>query len=380
MSIFRNFEVLYKKDSKGNIRAWKLRVEGDEFTAEIQTETYTVNVPNHKKNIKPVLPNKANKAYPRAILLAETQHLKKLRLGYFMTIEEAKTKEAPKVCMLVKDMLPAEIQKMEFDDFPIFTELKLNGIRGTYHHDKGQILSRELKEFTKIPEIVKHCKDLCTKADINILDFEIYADGYKINDVVSMVKGDHPDKDKLRPWVFDMPEEGLSFVSRDANIQEMRRVHDPVGIKFVPRNLANNKEDVQAFYDLVINAGAEGIILRKLDGEYAWNNKTTRSNIIRKVKPVLSEEFKISTIYHETRVVKGEEIKLISFMCSTTSGQEFKVSPTSWGVEKRVELYKDWIDSKFTISSLPLLTIEFREYTKTGKPFHILDTVLRGYE
>lgn len=74
---------------------------------------------------------------------------------------------------------------------------------------------------------------------------------------------------------------------------------------------------------------------------------------------------------------------LIEFICEVTPGGErFKVAPTGWGIEKRNwYCYPGISEERMMMDGvadlLPLLSIDFREWTKTMKPFHVLSCYLR---
>jgi len=377
---------LYKKDSKGKIRFWEIQLVADMVTMDVLKQTTTGIVDESAKvNNKRIKDSKTAKAMPRAQKLCTTEFNKKLRLGYFETIELARTTEPPKAKMLVKDMLPSDIMKMDKEEFPIFMQEKLNGVAGTYHHDKGEILSRDLKVFDRIPHIVEACRVHCVENGLPILDFEIFAPGFKINEIVHLVKckvGSDDNKKLLKAWIFDLPSD-QKFSHRNHIMRDVSRsVQRYEGVSYLFTHMAKNREEVWNFYeDVTENDDGEGIILRTFDGLYKWNNKTTRDNRIRKVKPILSEEFKIIGVTYESRIVASETKQLIEFMCETHDGKhQFKVPPTSWGVEERVQVFHDFKAGVLKIKDLAPLTINFREWTSTMKPFHILDTILRDYE
>ena len=126
------------------------------------------------------------------------------------------------------------------------------------------------------------------------------------------------------------------------------------------------------------DAGAEGIVVRKADGEYKWNNKTTRDDTIYKVKPLLSAEFRIVDVQHERRVVNGTPEKLIQFTCEVDpGGDRFKVTPANFGVDLRIEMFAAYEQGMMGVKDYAPLSLTFREYTTKGKPFHIIESYLR---
>lgn len=393
--MIQGYKTLYKKSSKGTILFRTVTVEsgsnvGDDACQSTTTGSWVEGFgpTNPKVQEKIIKPTKSKTAFNRAVSLCDADHAKRIKLGYFESVEDAMNLEPTPKAMLVKDMHADDIEKMGDDEFPIYESIKLNGIRGTYHHDKEQILSRELNAFD-LPEMTQQCTEICTALKLKYLDFEIDAEGFPINEIVSMVRHN---RSKLKAYIFDVPSEKV-YTDR---LVDCQRVLDYCQgaeiyqgtldrIRVLSVNVAEDKYQVRAFYDKAVADKHEGIILRKPSGLYCWNNKTTRSDVIRKVKPILSHEFKIVGIEWDERKVSGNHVCLVEFICETTEGEQFKVAPTSWGIEKRNNwcpegISKNRMDAPGVADLLAPLSIDFREYTKTGKPFHILSCYLRDEE
>ena len=386
----KSWPTLYKKGAKGKITFRQVDLHEEHFFHAIQeTKTGTWDIEGKcpagvvSKQIKNHQSTSSKSAWDRASALIDSDQAKRMKLGAFGTPEEARDEVPLGKGMLVKDMSAELIEQMSDDEFPIFQSVKMNGLRGTYHHSLKQVLSRELNDLG-LHEIAHQCHQLCNVFSLDFLDFEIFAEGFLVGDIVSLVRHNDP---RLKAYLFDVPDDGTrEFSERLMGLAHILAYTKSKGdfdrIEVLSVDVAENKEQVRAFFDKAVANEQEGIILRKPKGLYHWNNKTTRCDDIRKVKPILSDEFKIVGIDWDEREVSGRKVKLIEFYCETDKGERFKIAPTGWGIEERHE----WAPEGYShermccdgaADLLPPLSIDFREYTKTGKPFHPLSCYLR---
>lgn len=363
---------LYKKDSKGKLRFWE--VQTSEEAGVMEQYTYTGLVGEKGKiSIKEIKDNKQGTAADRAPKLIETQYTKKLRSGgYFKSKREAREEKKPLVKMLAKDLNEDDIDTLPDSFFPCYGQIKLNGLAGTYHKDKMAIMSRDLKPFDKLNTLARMLHDL----GYDYLDFELKPkDDVLVSDVLSMVS--NGDK-RICAYIFDVPrEDDRPFSKRMEDVMKIKCENTSQRIFTVPTIRLNNTGEVKRFYLAACAAEEEGITLRPADASYKWNNKTTRGRNLIKVKPPEDAEFKIIEVICDEQIIEGTKQKLIKFICETDKGLPFKWSPTAWGHDRRIQMYQQFVDGDITVEGLPLASITFREYTKTGKPFHIMDGYLR---
>lgn len=367
---------LYKKDSKGRIRFWSVTLGGNNEIALQRTSTGICgNNEVVKTAEKEHKRNKSSNAMDSAQKKIQTQYNNKIKTGYFITIEEAETTDPPKMAMLASEMKEAEIMGLPDDFFPCYAQIKLNGIRGTYDDNKGKILSRELNPFNKLSDLAGELQELLLPTSHKFLDMELYAPGYAISDIVSMVR--HGDE-RICAYIFDVPSNLIQdYRLNDLLSLRLRSPNFSERIKFVNTYTIDSRERLLHFYHTVIDAGEEGMIIRKHNGIYKWNNKTTRGDELIKVKPPESAEFEIVEVLYDELIIEKVKRKLIKFVCKTDKGLTFKWSPTSWGHEKRISEYQEYTRGAFSEKTLPPASLEFREYTKRGLPFHIMDGYLR---
>jgi len=382
------FPALYKKDSKGKIRIYKIEIEGDAASAVANTTTGVYGVGKYKANEKAFGTNKMyDDAYKRAEDAMHTVWRKKIRSGYTEDKDKALTAESPRIAMLPKDVPCEQIAELPRDLFPLYVQPKLNGVRGTYHHKDKKIYTRNMKDYDKLTKMIAQLDLLCESMSLSYLDFEIYKHGLMINEIVSAVR--HGDE-TLKAFIFDVPHDNNNQAVRMKVLSEVsqcltERLRDFSLLTTVPARIAKQPREIQAMLNEVVNAGGEGIICRKKHDSYKWDNKNSRDMRCFKIKPILSDEFTIIGVGMEERKHEGKNWKLVRFTCVTKEGKPFDVSPTSWGMEKRETIWSifaklDADGKEKYVESLAPVTLEFREWTTNGKPFHILEVISRDYE
>jgi hypothetical protein len=363
------FEALYKKTSSGKINCWQ--VSCVDYGPVCHKNVSTGHILGKIKTSTKIIEKSSRLgAFDRACSLVQAEFNRKFdRHGYFRTVEEAKSQEVPRKCMLLKDLSLKDIGRLPNSYFPCYGQIKFNGIRGTYNLKDDCIYSRTLKTFDKLVSLKEELKGVCTRNNFSYLDFELYAGGKKINEIVSMVKNG---SEKIEAMVFDVPsDKPFNERLKDLNHAENPRVHR------VGTEVLGSREAIKDLYDYAERYGCEGIVIRKADGLYKWNNGTTRDDTIYKIKPLISAEFEIIACKSEVRVVDGNKEDLITFICKTGT-EVFTWTPANFGVKRRILMYKDYEkDPKGFVKKLPLASLEFREYTHTGKPFHIKSGYLR---
>jgi len=373
----KDFPILYKRNSKGDkILVYHICILERKDSALQITTTGDLSGGKDKVSEKVIKGNKNKGAFERAVALATTVCSKKVRLGYHESESAAASAETPRTAMLSATLAPEDIESMGQDEFPLYMSIKLNGLRGTYHQKKDKIMTRELKTYDKLIEIQTELVELSKLVGSDYLDFELYAPGYMINDQVSKVRnGD----DEVLAYIFDVPtEDAIPFSVRKETAYVIEKfLHKFPHIRVVQHFLAKCPADVKAFYDAAVLAKEEGIMLNTPTGLYCWNNKTSRGKELRKVKPLLSDEYEIVGIGAEKRIIDGYGVELIDFLCTTEGGEKFKVTPASMGVELRKELYTKFRQGTLTVEGLPKISLTFRERTAKGKPFHIRTSYLR---
>ncbi len=142
---------IYKLDSKGKVRV--LEIESTDGYLIQTSGLLDGKKVEHKKLCKPKNIGKVNETTPQyqADIEAGALILKKLREGYFETIEEAKTVKVI-LPMLAHDYFKKE-KKVQF---PCYAQPKLDGMRGL--GNMGKLISRANKEINTLKHIQNDLK------------------------------------------------------------------------------------------------------------------------------------------------------------------------------------------------------------------------------
>ena len=169
-------------------------------------------------------------------------------------------------------------------------EYKLDGLRIQAHIKKFEIRNSkfEIKLFSRGLEDVTHMyPDICEGLQKQI-KHECIVEGEMIaldkngkflsfqETVVRKRKydiGDMAKKVPLSIYLFDVLMIDGKNVMRETN-EERRNILESITplnsiVKIMPRTIANSTKDIEMFFEIAIRDGTEGIIAKKLDGEYA---------------------------------------------------------------------------------------------------------------
>ena len=171
--------------------------------------------------------------------------------------------------------------------YPLFSSEKLDGIRCLIKD--GVALSRTLKPIRN-----RYIQSLLGRPEFNGLDGELIVGDpnasdcmRKTNSGVMSFDGE-PD---FKYYVFDIwNRPGVSYT--EAYLALMAKNWGKAGlyIKLLNQYVCNNAADVEAYETSVLDAGYEGIILRRPDGAYKFGRSTAREGYLFKLKRYLQEE------------------------------------------------------------------------------------------
>jgi len=199
-----NYETLYKKDSKGKIRSYRLVVSRNtDGTATLFTFSgiHEGMVTKTTKDFKDTV-NKTG--YDKAITAANLKMTKKQESGYMKDLEECRTAEKP---YPKKPILLSRYEKFKSNiKYPCLVSPKLDGVRATWRD--GKLWTRGLKEHDA--HCLKHIvRELRFPHFPNrlMLDGELYAHGFALQDIVHATRTyDIKITPHINFYVFDMPD------------------------------------------------------------------------------------------------------------------------------------------------------------------------------
>ncbi len=238
---------------------------------------------------------------------------------------------------------------------------KLNGLCSTL--SSMDIRSRNDKPFARLSPIdflgPGHSPSLKY-----LLHGELYAHGYSLQDIVSMVKGSKCNDDLLF-YAFDyLTPESIGYLNRLTNLVEHCSNYPKVRIiQAVP---LYTFREARRFYEWCLDQEFEGAVYRNPNEIYQFGKKTWGSV---KLKPLLDEEY---MIVGDSADKYGRVIYTCAVDPEKPKGMSFNVVPK-------------WIDERRQGAEAfgnvgKLLTVEFFEYTDAGIPRHPVGLEVRDYE
>lgn len=277
----KEWPILYKYTSKGQVQQWQIVAEGNAFyTIEgIKDGKLTTSLPTVcvGKN-----PGRKNETTPeeQAAKEAAARFQKKLDKGYSAVLSSDKAYFEP---MLAKDF--KESKDVDFENCRVFVQPKLDGLRAI--NEKASLTSRNGKPFVAAPHL--HQEDVT-------LDGELYNHYFKdnFNKIVSLVKKTKPTQDDLEEsanlvqmWVYDFPGHEGPFSERYEKLKEWHSTQQEERFVLVPTFEVRSREEIDEYHAKFLSEGFEGTIVRLDLGPY--ENK--RSKQLLKYKDFKDEEF-----------------------------------------------------------------------------------------
>jgi len=257
---------LFKKDSKGKIRVWKISTTGDEII-----EQYGLIDGKHAESRKTATPKNVGRANEttgteQAVLQMNSKITEKLKEDYFRTQEEAENTTV--ILPMLAKSFDKEVKKVEY---PCFVQPKLDGMRALY--SKRSLTSRTGGKIETMDHIVNDIMD----STHQILDGELYAHEISFQENMKLIKkyrGEESESVKFHVYdlVSDEP-----FFTRYKRLAEIVEDYDTVEI--VPTYLINSKEELDHYHAKFLNDGYEGSIVRWGTAGYKLNGRS--SNLLK---------------------------------------------------------------------------------------------------
>lgn len=357
------FDTLYEKGQRGKTKIWNIEVSGTKAgPAEIKvsygTEGDKIRVTT-KEITKGKNLGKSNETtpYEQACLEAESTWKKKQDEGYVLKLKDLDD-------FVLLPMLAHKWAERKKDIvFPAAVQPKLDGVRSIA---TGQAhLSRGGKPFDSLG----HLDPWIKKLGLKNLDGEIYSHDYTFQEVVSFVKKLRPESKELEYWIFDLAIPKVSFAKRrEMLVDAFKNLKDQVTpLRLVPTFIVNSEKEIMEYHKQFVGAGFEGIMIRNLDSEYKFKD---RSKDLLKYKDFSDNEFEIVGGVSGLGTEKG----CVVFEVKDEKGNKFPVRPRGT-FDKRKEWLKnikDLIGKK--------LTVRYQGFTNDGLPRFPVGIGIRDYE
>jgi len=340
-------KTLYKKDSKGKERIWKIYTNG----AELIQEAGLLNgklVRNAKfctgKNI-----GRSNETTPAEQALSELESTWKSKKdeGYFETLAEVASTEV--ILPMLAKSYGDEKQKIVWDE-NVFIQPKLDGQRMLAHIKNGkvQLVSRDGKIISTLGHISKELSSI--KEDV-ILDGEAYSHGLNFQENMRLIKKYRPgETEQIKFNVYDAVSDKKFF---DRAYKAFKLIYGLTTCHIVDTISLNSEEDLIKRHSLYLSDGYEGSIIRHGQEGYKVNG---RSSNLLKYKDFQDIACKIiDVVPAEQRPEQGVPVL------------EFKGKTFQAGMKFSHKEREEWLKNKKNYIG-KTAEIRFFEYSEDGIP------------
>lgn len=277
--------------------------------------------------------------------------------GYVDSIDEA-AKGAFNQLGLAPPML-AQVYQGTTGNRPAWLQRKLNGLRCLITRQDGELIaySRRGKPLLAIHEIIQEVGSFLCEGDT--LDGELYSHGASLQSINSWVKRRQSLTGRIQYVIYDQISND-SFSDRHDSIEDMLKGRDFKRTLLLPKYRYIDEDVRRMTFDRAREKGFEGLMVR-IDGFGYESNK--RSASLLKDKAVFDTEVVVKDIVMSD---KGNPVCVCDY-----KGKEFRTSPPGSHAD-RFESFEN--KSKYIGTRM---TIEYREFTDDGIPFHAVGTAWR---
>lgn len=364
--------TLYKRDSSGGVRQWRVVIDGDTYWTEYGlidgVKTVSPAIQAQPKNVG--RSNESSAEQQATLEAASMWRRAKEQNGYWENMADIDKK-------LYEPPMLANTYDGNYKSFMKFEQPKLDGIRcniSRLDDDTLEPISRKGKPFHTVDHITEALSVMLpygVHLDGELYNHELYDD---FNQIVSLVKKQKPTKEDLLKssqlvqyhvydvWVDGKPD--MPFAERHELIHLLLDGIDADIVNIVETREVSNAKDIRAGFEHFTEQGYEGAIIRS-DGAYSHK----RCNNLLKYKEFKSDEFSVIDIC-EGRVGGQAEYAVIQLH----DGQMCKATIAASDSECR-----EILDNAGTLIG-EMATVKFFGYTPAGKlRFPVLQS-FRNYE
>jgi len=348
---------LYKKSAHGKLQIWSIRSQGDEIII-----TWGEDGGRQQTQVESIDYGLAGRTLDEQILSRVNSRVNgKLDQGYVQDRAYALMNKPVNRLGLKKPMLAASFDSVRDIDFSTSVmQCKYDGHRCLINRDGDdyQAYSRNGKPIETIYEIMEAVKQI-NLPDGYTLDGELYHHCSPLQTITSWVKRRQSMTQYLSYIVYDLITPDAKFYPQ--RLQELLKLNIKRPIKLAPTDISIVEDRIPNMLDKSIDAGYEGLILRR-DGFPYEDGK--RSKGLVKIKRWMDDEFKVISI-------KQSKEGYAVLKCIMDSGVTFDATAPGT-MDDKFDIWRDreqWI-GKF-------VSIQYANLTKDGKPFHPIATMWR---
>lgn len=300
----KEYEKLYKLDSKGTIRVWwcELGANDEECASRVNSGIDGGQIVTSEwKVANPTNLGKANERDTKAQAEFEIEALytKKKKTGYFENTADVKTFDKFKPMLAIKF---EDLKNFDPDTNPVYSQPKLDGIRCIARKDG--LWTRSGEKIHSCPHIERELEKVFEMAPTLVLDGELYNHDLKdnFNELTSIIRREKltdedlvKSKEVIQYHVYDAYDSGdsnMKFSDRYSVFYALiRNAAEGACVVPVSTSYVTSRQNLDDIYGYYLESGYEGQMIR-IDEKY--ENK--RSKFLTKRKEFVSEEFEVISV------------------------------------------------------------------------------------
>lgn len=294
--------TLYKIDSKGKIREWSVRTEGNKFIVshglkggKIQEKSTVCKA----KNI-----GKSNETTPEGQAELEAQSK-----WNFQVQREDYATEPEKSGQQLRPMLAMDYRKVphRVDWSDTIAQPKLDGLRLTagyrWREDRTHEMMTRKGDTYSVPHLETSTQTLLEIINLNCngicqaLDGEAYIHGMPLQQITSLARKYKKGKtEKLKYYVFDLVIPELTFVERYELLVESIDGLGDDNFVVVPTDSIFDEDEMRLQHGIYLEQGYEGLMIRHKSAQYGF---AKRSPDLFKYKQFFDTEALIEDVWED---------------------------------------------------------------------------------
>lgn len=312
--------TLYKKDSKGKIRQWNIKItnpERDQFGIETSDGIYggKIKDPIYKR-ARPNIQFKTSKLKAEAMMQSAID--KKLRSNYFHSIDEIKEEDI----LFMPTGCPSGMIWEEWKDkahviYPALASAKLDGSKmySTWREDRVFLNTRSAKEHLNFHHIEVSLSDFYKDHPNIVLDGEAYNHEYaeRFEELQSIFRKQNPTEEQrslsadiAKFYIYDavdLNQPDMTATERQHMMKHLydRYFKDDESIVLWSSSVVMSEEEYDVFHEECMDKGFEGSVLKIMHEPYVQR----KNKMVMKRKPKFDCEFLITDIIEGTSTHKG---------------------------------------------------------------------------
>jgi DNA ligase-1 len=304
--MLKTYPTLYSRDSSRNVRIWYMEQDEENYRmisglidGQLVTSDWT------KCKLKNA--GKKNETTPVQQCESEinSRYTKQLKTGYFENVDDIdnKTYFSP---MLAKSFYDYE-DKINFESGNYVVQCKYNGIRCITSLD-SYMKTREGELIISAPHVYIRLLNILKKYPHITFDGELFNETLreKLNEINKLVRKTvhitDEDIEKSKEFIkyyiydcFDVNNPNWSYSERKKFIDNIiieNQLEDT--IKIVETIQVNSREELNQYYEKLVQMKHEGIMIRDKRQAYEYDK---RSKYLLKYKPIDDDEFLLIGVY-----------------------------------------------------------------------------------